>query len=395
MKQRQGFNNTHLRNRNRGLVLQAVACGDALSRIEIARRIGLTKMTVSNIVAEWIAEGVLAEKEVAETAAVGRNPVILEVRAGAPRAVGLYLSRGAASVIVSTLTLEVTYRESLPLAEETAQTLLEKLFRLIDGALAHLAAASPGARCMGIGVSAIGPLDAASGTILSPTDFFGIRQLPLAAELGGRYGLPVVVNNDMNASALAEKLYGTGRAFDNFLYLGVTNGIGSGILSGGRLYQDNSGFVGEIGHMSIDFDGPLCSCGRRGCLETYANMPVILDRLQNALGRAVACADLEEAWDSPAGRAVLEDAADKLAIALINTVNLLDPQCILIGHEGARFPAACIARIEERVNGGILAAGYKTISVAPSHFGPDAPLAGSACCIWQEVFAGHLPVLDK
>lgn len=302
MKQRQGFNNTHLRNRNRGLVLQAVACGDALSRIEIARRIGLTKMTVSNIVAEWIAEGVLAEKEVAETAAVGRNPVILEVREDAPRAVGLYLSRGAASVIVSTLTLEVTWRKSLPLAGESTETLLEKIFQLIDGALAHLGAASLPVRCMGIGVSAIGPLDAASGTILRPTDFFGIRQLPLAGLLGERYGLPVVVNNDMNASALAEKLYGTGRAFDNFLYLGVTNGIGGGILSGGRLYQDNSGFVGEIGHMSIDFNGPLCSCGRRGCLEAYATMPLLLDRLQAALGRAVTSADLEEAWASPSGR---------------------------------------------------------------------------------------------
>ena len=395
MKQRQGFNNTHLRNRNRGLVLQAVACGDALSRIEIARRIGLTKMTVSNIVAEWIAEGVLAEKEVAETAAVGRNPVILEVREDAPRAVGLYLSRGAASVIVSTLTLEVTWRKSLPLAGESTETLLEKIFQLIDGALAHLGAASLPVRCMGIGVSAIGPLDATSGTILRPTDFFGIRQLPLAGLLGERYGLPVVVNNDMNASALAEKLYGTGRAFDNFLYLGVTNGIGGGILSGGRLYQDNSGFVGEIGHMSIDFNGPLCSCGRRGCLEAYATMPLLLDRLQAALGRAVTSADLEEAWASPSGRAVLEDVADKLSIALVNTVYLLDPQCILIGHEGARFPAACIARIEEKVNSGILAAGFKSIAVAPSHFGPDAPLVGSACCIWQEIFSGHLPVLDK
>lgn len=386
MKQRQGINHADLKSRNRGLVLQAIACGERASRIDIARRIGLTKMTVTNIVAEWMAEGVVEERETAGNAAVGRNPVRLDLAPGAPRGLGVYLSRRAVTVIVADLKLDVAYRQSLALSDETAASLTDKLGRLADGALAWKKARLPDAPLAGIGVSAIGPMDAKEGVLLHPTEFFGIRQFPVASFLRERYGLPVIVNNDMNAAALAEKLYGRGRRFDNFLYLGISNGIGSGIVSGGRLYQDNSGFVGEIGHMSIDYNGPLCSCGNRGCLEVYANMPVIRQRLREA------CPDRTplDAEESEAGREVLADVSDKLAIALVNVGNLLDPQCVLIGHEGARLPGWCLQRIQDTVNARLLAAGSKHILVLRSTFGEDAPLLGSVCCIWQELFAGHL-----
>lgn len=386
VRQRQGFNNAYLKNRNRGLVLQAIACGERASRIDIARRIGLTKMTVTNIVGEWIAEGVVAEREAAENAAVGRNPVLLDLGDKAPLALGLYISRSAAAVILADLKLEVVYRQEEPLADETARSLAEKLFRLADGALKWKAEWMPEVPLPGIGVSAIGPMDAVSGVILHPTEFFGIREFPVAELLTGRYRLPVFLNNDMNAAALAEQLYGRGRRYDNFFYLGITNGIGSGIVSGGRLYQDSSGFVGEIGHMSIDYNGPVCSCGNRGCLEVYANMPVIRRRLR------AACPDMspEEAEVCEAGREVLSDVADKLSIALTNAVNLLDPQLVLVGHEGARLPGWCLQRIQDAVNNRILAAGSKRIVVLRSAFGEDAPLLGSACCVWQALFAGRL-----
>lgn len=386
MKQRQGINNSRLKNRNRGLVLQAIACGDEVSRSDIAQRIGLTKMAVTNMVAEWIAEGVVEEQESTGHAAVGRNPVWLRPAPGAPRALGVYLSRSRVTLIVADLKLEVAYRKDCPLQEETAASLTQKLTQLVDDALAWKTAHLPDVPLTGIGISSIGPLDADAGVVLHPTDFFGIQQFPIVKILKDRYGLPVYISNDMNASALAEKLYGRGRSYDNFLYLGITNGIGSGIISGGRLYQDNSGFVGEVGHMSIDYNGPVCSCGNRGCLEVYANMPVIQRRLREA-----GIAALSQADGSAAGRDILADVSDKLAIALVNMVNLLDPQCVLMGHEGSAFPDWCLQRIEETVNSRILAAGAKRLPVMRAAFGEDTPLMGSVCCIWQELFAGHMP----
>lgn len=394
MRERQGINNTHLKSRNRGLVLQWIASEDAPSRAEIARHIGLTKMTVTNIVGDWIQAGYVEEKEVSVNAMVGRNPVILDIADSAPLAMGLYLSRSAVTVLLADLKLRVRYRDSLPLEDDDAESVAGKLQQLVHMAMDWRDAVLPGTALLGIGVSAIGPLDTTAGRLLSPTDFFNIRNLPLAEILREASGLPVFVSNDMNASALAEKLYGHGKPYDNFLYAGITTGIGAGIVSGGHLYQDNSGYVGEIGHMSIDYHGPVCSCGNRGCLEVYATLPVLLEKLRIATGgssrelepsAALACLAAQ-----PAAQPVLDELLEVLAAALINLANLFDPQLILIGHEGAYLPDAFFTRLEEQVNRHILAAGYKRIPVSRSSFWDCAPLLGSVCIVWQEVFRGRL-----
>ncbi len=390
MAERKGINNTHLKNRNRGLVLQWIAGQDNPTRAEIARRIGLTKMTVTNIVADWIRAGWVEERESAPSSAAGRNPVTLAVAESAPLALGLYLSRTAATVLAADLRLRVRWMERLPLQEETAASLTDKLVSLVRRAIAWRDETRPGTALAGLGVSAVGPLDAPRGRMPSPTNFFGIRDYPVAALLEEACGLPVRLNNDMNAAALAEKLYGAGRPFDNFLYVGITDGVGAGIVSGGRLYQEASGFVGEIGHMSIDYRGPVCSCGARGCLETYLAMPVLLARLREATGKACAAADLVDMAALPAARPVLRETAGQFAAALTSAVNLFDPQCIFVGHEGAFFPDEWFGWVEEQMGSHILAAGFRRVPVRRSSFGGDAPLLGSACILWQELFAGRL-----
>ena len=194
----------------------------------------------------------------------------------------------------------------------------------------------------------------------------------------------------MNAAALAERLYGVGRRLDHFLYIGLSDGVGAGIISGGRLYRDHNGFVGEIGHSSICFDGPLCGCGNRGCLELYVSIPVICERLRASGAQSPAPEDFEELAAQPAFAAIFRDAAEKLSVAMVNMANLLDPQGIVIGHEGAFLPAFCLRQMESAVNQRILAAGFQHLSVKRSTFGGDAPLLGSACCVFQELFRGGL-----
>lgn len=123
MREQQGINNTHLKSRNRGLVLQWIASEDNPSRVEIARHIGLTKMTVTNIVSDWIQAGYVEEKEAAVNATVGRNPIILDIADNAPLAMGLYLSRTAATILLADLKLRVHYRDRLLLESENAETI--------------------------------------------------------------------------------------------------------------------------------------------------------------------------------------------------------------------------------------------------------------------------------
>ena len=386
MGERRGMNNTHLKNRNRGLVLQLIACEGPLPRVEIARRVGLTKMAVSNIVSELIAEGYVEECGTAEaSAAVGRSPTLLRIASGAPGAIGVYLSRDSLSVILADMTCRILLKHTVSLAGETRESLTQKLL----AAVAQVRQASP-IPLLGIGISTIGPLDAANRLMLKPLRFFGISHYPIAAILEESSGLPAYLENDMNAAALAERLYGVGRRLDHFLYIGLSDGVGAGIISGGRLYRDHNGFVGEIGHSSICFDGPLCGCGNRGCLELDVSIPVICERLHASGAQSPAPEDFEELAAQPAFAAIFRDAAEKLSVAMVNMTNLLDPQGIVIGHEGAFLPAFCLRQMESAVNQRILAAGFQHLSVKRSSFGGDAPLLGSACCVFQELFRGGL-----
>ena len=391
MRERLGINNTHLKNRNRGLALQMIATEFPLSRIDISRRTGLTKMAVTNIVNEMIDEGFVVEKETAETFTVGRNPVILDISDTSPYAIGLYISRSQVSVIATNLKLNLCYQESTDLMNETSETLIEKLYTLTDRAIAYQKQNNPYTYPLGIGISAIGPLDSAKGYILNPRQFFNIHDLPIVSLIQNRYNIPVFLENDMNAAALAEKLFGSGKPYSNFIYMGITNGIGSGIITDGKLYQGTSGFVGEIGHISIKYDGELCDCGSRGCLELYANMPVILQKLREITqDYSILPQDFERLSKLDNCRKILDDMTDKLSIALTNAVNLFDPECIIIGHEGYYLPNKYLIKMQEYIQTHILSSGYKVIPVVASSFRDKAALYGSACTVLQKLFEGHV-----
>ncbi len=383
MGEHQGMNHLTLRSRNRGLVLSLIATSGELSRPDLVRLTGLTKMTITNIVSELMEQNLVEERR-SETATIGRSAAILDIAADAPKAVGLYLSRESLSVILTDLRLRVLFYRSVPLSEETPESLGDKLCTLAGEAVGQT-----GSPLLGIGISSIGPLDRDGRRLLSPPNFFDIGDFPLAERLEEQYALPVLVQNDMDAAALAEKLYGRGRWLDNFLYLGLANGIGAGIVIDGRLYTGSRGFSGEIGHLSIDLNGPLCSCGNRGCLETYVNMPVIRQRLAaTAKQGSVEPADFETLYADPACAAVFDDVADKLAVALTGAVNLLDPRCILIGHDGTWLPDGCLTRLETAVNRHILAGATRAVTVRRSAFGSRAPLLGSVCPLCRELFSG-------
>ncbi len=390
MSVRKGYNNTHLKYRNRGIVLQLIA-NDPLSRIDITKRMGLTRMAITNIVSELIEEGYIKEGETEENAQVGRNPILLDIAPHAPLAAGVYIARQSLSVILTDIKLGALYIDEITLKEESEESLGEKICLLLDRLFAYKEERLPRRRVLGIGVSSIGPIDPVKGQILNPRDFFSISNYPLKEMLEKRYPYPVFVENDMNASALAEHLKGQGRNCDHFLYLGITNGIGAGIIVDRQLYRPDSISVGELGHVCINFNGPLCTCGNRGCLEAYASMPLIIERLKEASGRAqIALTDFEELAEIPACHEVFCDIVRKISAALVNAVNLLDPDCIVIGHEGVFLPARYLQDLQGRVERRILSSGYKSVPVYPSSFSLGAPLYGSAAMIISRLFSGEL-----
>ncbi|MBQ9330078.1 MAG: ROK family transcriptional regulator [Oscillibacter sp.] len=387
MELRSGINNDTLRCRNRGLVLKLLAADGPLTRVELARRTQLSKMSVSNIIAEFLDQGIAEEREPLAVQGQGRNPIVVDLSPRAPKLIGLYIFRDQCAAVLCDLRLHTLREARSPMTGDTTIRLTETLFRLIDQVLPP-----PGDTILGIGVGSIGPLDLRNGLILTPPNFFNIHDLPIVRLLKERYHLPVELNGQYDCAALAEKYFGAARAFQDFLFVGINSGIGSGIVSGGELLRTAAGFTSELGHTSIDWRGNPCSCGNRGCLETYAGIQVILPRLRALTGQDLSFQDfcrMAEADPASPVWPVLEEMTRALGYALTSAVNLLDPQAILIGHEGHFLPDRCLTALEEQIERQRLASDRTRVQILRSAFGRDAQIRGCACGFLHRVFTGE------
>lgn len=200
---------------------------------------------------------------------------------------------------------------------------------------------------VGVGIGAPGPLDRHTGVVLE-TPNLGWRNVPLRDMVAHETGLPVVLDNDANCATFGEWWLGAGRRFDRLIGLTLGTGIGGGIVLAGEVYRGASDSAGEVGHMSVDFDGRLCACGSRGCVEAYASgsaiaaraLEGIADGARSALGARVvsdpdgvtaeAVCRAAEAGDDYA-ILVLDETARILAVAVANLVNLFNPDAVVIG----------------------------------------------------------------
>jgi len=286
------------------------------------------------------------------------------------------------------MTLQVLGRMQIDFSpEETASSITAKLVSLVQGLTSGLSR-----KIAGVGIASIGPLDIRRGIILNPPNFFHIKNYSIADELSLRLNLPVFLQNDMNAGALAEKYFGEAADMKDFVYLGLANGIGAGIVVRESLFEGFRGFSGEIGHMSIDCNGPFCQCGNRGCLETYVSVPKIIRQFNDAFGRdmksfAEVCAFCSA---SPEADALMEEICGKLSVALVNLCNALDPEAVIIGHNGAFLNDRDFNRISERVNSRVLAKDSSNIKFLRSSFGALAPVYGAAVVALRRLFDGTL-----
>ncbi|MBI4499312.1 MAG: ROK family protein [Chloroflexi bacterium] len=200
----------------------------------------------------------------------------------------------------------------------------------------------------GVGIGAPGPLDARTGTVLCAPNLPGWRNLPLRSLIQDALGRPTWLENDGNVAALAEHRFGAGRGAQHMLYVTVSTGIGGGIIANGRLYTGARGTAGELGHQTLDVNGPRCNCGNVGCWEALASGTAIarearaaLDAGQDSLIRDLAAYEgeavsartvyLAALQDDPLARRILERASFFLGVGLVNLINLFNPEVLVIG----------------------------------------------------------------
>lgn len=281
-------------------------------------------------------------------------------------------------------------------------------FGAVRAAIDSLFLMSPDARGIhGIGICSPGPLDPKTGVVINPPNLPCWRNFPLASETSKVYRLPVKVDNDANAAGLAEALWGAGAGHRNVFYATIGTGIGTGMIFDGRLYHGRTGAAGEGGHMSIDYRGPLCGCGKKGCIETFAAGPAISRRAQAKMAKrkvdsilwelaggnpgsitSEMVRDADAAGDALAHE-VLVETIELLSVWLSNIVDLLEPDVIIIGGGVASMLKPFFGRMHEQISDMCVNSRSHEIPVVAARYGADAGVAGGAalCAQAQEEMA--------
>jgi predicted NBD/HSP70 family sugar kinase len=306
------------------------------SRAEIARRTGLSRTTVSTLVADLQTRGIVVERDEGHGSggAAGRPPVLLAVDRSAGAAIGIDFGHSHLRVAVADLSHAVLAQAEARLdVDHSAEHGFAAACRLVDEVLER--SAVPRDRVLGVGMGVPGPISGRTGTVGSGSILPGWVGVRAAAEMERRLGLPVTVENDANLGALGEALFGAGRDVDELVYLKMSSGIGAGIVIGGRIHHGAGGTAGEIGHVLADEGGQVCRCGNRGCLETVAAAPRLLEQLRRTHGAELTVAGMiAQAADGDLGcRRVIEDAGRYIGRAVATFCNLLNPARIVVGGD--------------------------------------------------------------
>jgi predicted NBD/HSP70 family sugar kinase len=261
------------RRHNRSLVLQSLFHRGPSSRADLARETGLTRVTVSDLVGELIAEELVEELGLRPEARVGKPATLVGLRPDTAQIVAVDLS-DESNVIGAVLDLSgtVLHRRSVPLRRRTGEAAYDVVLDLARE-LVLLA----DRRILGVGVGSPGVVDADGVVLQAPN--LGWEKLPLAIRLGADLDLSVHVANDANAAALAEHTFG-GAGGNGMMVVKVGKGLGAGLLLDGGLHRGHHFAAGEIGHVVVDHRGDACACGRRGCLETLLAAPALRARIE-------------------------------------------------------------------------------------------------------------------
>ncbi len=377
-----------LRRLNRLRVIRALRDEGQISRADIARRTGLSRSTVSSLVADLQADGLVVERPEpgsAHGAQGGRPPILLSFDASAGAAVGIDFGHSHLRVAVSDLASTILSERREPLdTDHDAQQGLELAADMVADALAD--AGVPRNAVIGAGMGLPGPIEQGAGTVGSSAILPGWIGMTAGIEMRRRLDIPVMVDNDANLGALAEAAFGAGRDAGDLVYLKVSSGIGAGLILNGRLYRGSAGLAGELGHVLVDPDGIVCRCGNRGCLETVAATGALVDLLRRSHGEDLTVEGmLDAARSGDLGcRRVIHDAGRALGQVVATLLNVLNPELLVVGGDLAGAGDLLLDGVRESVGRAALPEAARRAEVVVGVLGDRAQVLGALALVVSE-----------
>lgn len=382
---------TSLREANRARIVESLKLHGHLTQVELAGSTGLSPATVSNIVKELSASGVL---HTSVTSRSGRRATEVTLARTLGLVAGLHFSSRHLRVAIADVARTVIAENHVPLAlDHRHDRELDRASLLISDMLESVNAGLGDLLAVGVGLPA--PIDPRTGMVATRGLLRGWENVDVAAALTQRVGVPVVVDHEANLGAMAEFRSGAARGASDAAYLQVGHTISAGLIVGGAIYHGVGGKAGQIGHVTIDENGPICRCGSRGCLDTLAGGPALLElfrddpaiqRLRDLLARA-------ESGDA-SSRRVIADAGRHIGIATASLCNLVDPQLVVIGGELARAGEILLAPLRHALERSALSGSTGIPDVVQGELGDRAELMGClALAIDSVVFDAEVRAL--
>lgn len=328
-------NATTSRALNRRLILNILRNRGPVSRAELALSTGLSPAAVTFVVSELMDDQLVVERE-AVTSANGRRPIPLDINYERHLTLGFKFNRGSINCVLTDLATSPLAALEVAAPDSTPQGMIDAIRNAIPVLLDQ--ARREEKDIMGIGVSIPGEVDPNKGIcVQSPR--FGWRNLAFAELMAEKVKAPVWIDDDVNAFAIAQKLFGAGRNHRNFAALAIGAGIGCSLVLNGDIYHGSNSGAGKLGHITSVPGGELCECGRRGCLMAHAAEPYMVAEWGRRTGRKSSRSQFATAaaeGDQEA-LAVLNEAGTRIGRHLADLVNLFDPEVIIVGGEAVQF----------------------------------------------------------
>lgn len=338
----QATNISHGKLINLWVIFEIIRLHGPLSRSDVARLTKLSKPTVSHLVDELDRAG-LIHHGAARRGGMGKPSTPVELNPDGAFTIGLHLDYGRATGVLTDLVGSVRLRQAWPLDAGDAAGTLAELARRVESL--HEQARRERARLIGVGLVMPGPFGV---TGLWPTRLSGWDGIALRASLEEKIGLPVMLSNDAKGATLAEWRFGDARRCENFAYVFIGNGIGTGHVMNGQLVGGAAGNDGELAHVVVRPGGHSCICGKRGCLETYVSLDSALRHLARHGVRLSSMEEFEAfaRHDDPRIGEWIEAAIEPLRLGINAVENLFDPETTYLGGD---FPGWLLDVLLERV----------------------------------------------
>lgn len=388
-----------VRKMNRSIILAIFRTQKTLSRAQLAVQTGLNPSTVSKIVHELIQDNLIHETVLSQSG-TGRPGLMLELNPKGGCALGIEINVDYIELLITDFSANAIWRKNEATNPESAQEgVMKQVIKLVKEASKFIS--THNCHLLGVGVAVPGLVDVSSGLLRVAPNLNWV-DIPIRDVLAEYFDCPIYVENEANAAALGEYYFGAVRNVKNFIYLSAGIGLGSGIVMGGQLFRGMFGFAGEAGHMTLDTNGELCGCGRRGCWETFVGPRSIIQRVQRSLTlgadsilvdmvkgnlQKITIDDVVKAaqnGDKIANYALTE-VAFYLGIGIANLLNLFNVEVIVLGGALNKASSVLLKEVERVVLENTLTPVREHLKIIPSAHGSDACIMGTIALVLDDI----------